>query len=199
MELVAAMKRHHVEELLDELDREEMPSAVQEHAAIGEARLVGNRDERQFYLLTGLSRRRKRLPKRLGSTEQACWLESRDENAVLANRQRITFLLLLRQGSRLCLLSLLGRRGKSQPDGRFLCFRSQSKLQPYSFLNPRLQERRNAGTFAVRRIVGNAHAACQGKELGGVRLNFLWKGDDVVVGTLCRSTDKRYQTRENEE
>ena len=190
MELVAAVQGHHIEELLDELDREEMATAVEQDAAIGEARLVGNLHKRKLNLL-GVLRDGQAFAKCLSRTEQANGLVGSNENAVLVHLQGVALFLLLRKCDGLLVpFALLRRSDKREADGRFGICRRLLQLDSSSFLRPFLQELRNAYALGIVLVESNTHAACQGKQLRCVHLHLFGHRDDVVAGTLSRSKNR---------
>ena len=94
VEAVHAMQGNQVNIFLHELQGEEMACAVEMHATIAEARLIGNGDCGQAHGLWLLGEHGQRLAKRLDATEHASRGLSADGDALGRNADLVAFLML---------------------------------------------------------------------------------------------------------
>ena len=164
-----------------------MTATVEQHAAVGEAGLVGNLHEGQFYrgeLLHGQA-----LAQGLHSTEDAFWLWTADFDAAAAHSEGVGFLLLGRQLLGLLFFPVLLRflvclRSQDEAHSSLGVAGSQCQFHTRGFLHPLLEEGGILRYLRILGIVGNSHSGTEGEKLSGISLHALGKRNDTIVSAL---------------
>ena len=178
VELVAAMQRHRIEELFDELDGEEVPAAIEQDATIAEARLVGYLHVGQLHGLGPVLHHGQALAQGLRGAEQSDRLGGTQLDALLAHRDGVGL------GCGLRSLRCLELGIQHQPHLRLLVVGRQPELDAGGLLHPLLQELCDATRLGIAAVVGDARGRSDAQHLRRVGLHLQGKGNDVIVGTL---------------